>query len=176
MNQINSGRKLFRLHRESHHSNCISRHCKMCLQQCGINSRGKVSIGRHQKKNLNNILPDPEFIRIHFKIIPQEIIYDYNLTSLVDGQGWIYMHIEKCMYGLKQAGIISNQELVNRMAPFGCHPVQHTPDLWVHDSRKTIILVVSNFCVQYCSTEDANRFFKSLRAKCLITVDMSATV
>ena len=39
--------------------------------------------------NLNNILPDPEFMRIPLKIIPQEIIDAYNLTTLVDGQGWI---------------------------------------------------------------------------------------
>ena len=58
---------------------------------------------------LNNILPDPEFMRIPLKIIPQEIIDSYNLTALVDDQGWIYMHIDKGMYGLKQAGIIANQ-------------------------------------------------------------------
>ena len=58
---------------------------------------------------LNNILPDPEFMRIPLKIIPQEIIDTYNLKALVDNQGWIYMRIGKGMYGLKQAGIIVNQ-------------------------------------------------------------------
>ena len=53
---------------------------------------------------LNNILPDPEFIRIPLKIIPQEIIDAYNLTALVDELGWIYMRIKKVMYGFKQAG------------------------------------------------------------------------
>ena len=87
------------------------------------------------------------------------------------------MCIEKGVYGLKQAGIIANQELVKHMAPFGYHPVQHTPGLWVNDSRKNIFsLVVNGFCVQYCSTEDAEKKFKALRAKYLITVDMAATV
>ena len=58
---------------------------------------------------LNNILPDPEFMRIPLNIIPQEIIYAYNLSALVDNQGWIYTRIKKGMYGLKQAGIIANQ-------------------------------------------------------------------
>ena len=63
------------------------------------------------------------------------------------------------------------------MDPFGYHPVQHTPVLWVHDIRKTLFsLVVDNFCVQYFSTEYADPFFKSLRAKYLITFDMVATV
>ena len=47
-------------------------------------------------------------MRIPLKIIPQEIIDAYNLTALVDNQGWIYMRIEKGMYDLKQDGIISN--------------------------------------------------------------------
>ena len=58
---------------------------------------------------LNNILPDPEFMRIPLKIIPHEIIDGYNLATLVDNQRWIYMRIEKGMYGLKQDGIIANR-------------------------------------------------------------------
>ena len=96
-------------------------------------------------------------MQIPLKIFPQEIIDTYDLKALVDDQGWIYMRIEKGMYGLKQAGIIANQELVKHMAPFGYHPVKHTPGLWVHNSRKTLFsLVVDDFCVQYFSTEDAD--------------------
>ena len=40
-------------------------------------------------------------MRIPLKIIPQEIVNAYNLTALVDDQGWIYMRIEKGVYGLK---------------------------------------------------------------------------
>ena len=78
---------------------------------------------------MNNVLLDPEFMRITLKIIPQEIFDAYKLTALVDEQGWIYMSIEKVMYGLKQAGTIANQELVKNMAPFGYHNLQHTPGL-----------------------------------------------
>ena len=52
-------------------------------------------------------------MRILLKIVPQEIIDAYNLTELVNNQWWICMRIEKGVYGLKQAGIIANQELVN---------------------------------------------------------------
>ena len=108
---------------------------------------------------LKNILPDPECMRIPLKIIPQEIIDAYNLTTLVDNQGWIYMRTEKGTYRLKQAGIIANQELVKYMAPYGYHTVQHTPGLWVHANRNTIfILVVDTFCVQYSSMENADNF------------------
>ena len=89
-------------------------------------------------------------MRIIIKITPQEIIDTYDLKALVEYKGWIYMRIEKGVYGLKQAGIIANQELVKHMAPFGYHPVSHTPGLWVHNNRKTLFsLVVDDFCVQY---------------------------
>ena len=89
-------------------------------------------------------------MQIPLKIIPLEIIDTYDLKALVDDQGWICMCIKKGMYGLKQAGIIANQELVKDMSPFWYHPVKHTPVLWVHNSRKTIFcLVVDDFCVQW---------------------------
>ena len=132
-----------------------------------------MSIGRYQTFLIENILPDQEFMHIPLKIVPQENFGAYNLDTLVDNQGWIYMSIDKGIYGLKKAGIISNQELVKHMAPFGYHNVQYTPGLWVYNSRKKrFSLVVDNFCVQYCSTEDADHFLNALRAKYLTTVDM----
>ena len=53
-------------------------------------------------------------MRIPLKLITQEIIDTYDLKALVDDQGWIYMRIEKGIYGLKQAGIIANKELVKK--------------------------------------------------------------
>ena len=38
---------------------------------------------------LNNILPEPEFMRIPLKMIKKKIIDAYNLTAMVDDQGWI---------------------------------------------------------------------------------------
>ena len=43
---------------------------------------------------LNNVLPDPEFMRIPLEIIPWEIVDAYNLTALVDDQGWVDVRIE----------------------------------------------------------------------------------
>ena len=74
-------------------------------------------------------------MRIPLKIIPQEIINTYDLKELVEDKGWIYMCIKNGMYGLKQAGTIVNQELVKHMAPFGYHPVKHTPGQWFHNSK-----------------------------------------
>ena len=47
-------------------------------------------------------------MRSPLKIILQEIIDAYNLATLVDNQGWIYMCIKMGVYGLKQTRIIAN--------------------------------------------------------------------
>ena len=96
-------------------------------------------------------------MRIPLKIIPQEIIDNYDLKALVDNQGWIYMHTKKGMYGLKQDGIIANQELVKHMAPFGYNTVNHTTGLWVRNSKKNssvwwLMISVSNIALQRMQT------------------------
>ena len=112
-------------------------------------------------------------MRLPISIIMQDFTDSYNLQSLVDNQEWVYFRIDKVMYGLKQAGIIANEALVTHMAPFGYHPVKHTPGVWVHDTRPTIFsLVVDDLCVQYSSMDDATHFLNALKAKYLITVDM----
>ena len=61
-------------------------------------------------------------MRIPLKIIHQETIDAYNLTAHVDNQGWIYMHIKKGMYGLKEVSIIANQEFLNIWIHFDIIP------------------------------------------------------
>ena len=79
------------------------------------------------------------------------------------------------MYGLKQAGIVSNQELQQHMSAYVYRPVQCTPGLWKHDNKDTIFsLVVDDFLVQYSSEIDAEHFLHALRQKYTITVDRKA--
>ena len=66
---------------------------------------------------------------MHISMIPQEIIYQYSIESLKDDKGWCYMRVDKRIYVLKQAGIISNNELQKHLKPYGYAPVMHTPVL-----------------------------------------------
>ena len=50
-------------------------------------------------------------MKLQIIIIPEEIIEAYNMYNIQDTIGWVYMKIYKGMYGLKQAGIISNLEV-----------------------------------------------------------------
>jgi hypothetical protein len=87
---------------------------------------------------------------------PEEIVQKYNLTALaVDG--WVYIEIWKGMYGFKQAGLLANQLLQTRLAPFGYYPACHTPGLWLHRTRPiSFTLVVDDFAGKYLGKQHAD--------------------
>ena len=124
---------------------------------------------------LNTPLPDPEYMRIHISLFPEEIIQQYQLWSHVDADGYVYIRINKGMYGLPQAGILAYNLLVQRLAPYGYAPVRHTPGYWRHQTKGTaFVLVVDDFSVKYLSKHDADEFLSILRQWYSIKVDWDA--
>ena len=59
-----------------------------------------------------------EYIKILIYILPDEIIIEYNLMNLAY-KGYVYCEIQKGMYGLPQAGILSNNQLVQQLKTKG---------------------------------------------------------
>jgi hypothetical protein len=54
-----------------------------------------------------------EYIQIKINDVPEEIIKQYNLREKVDNNGYVYIKVQKGMYGLPQAGILA-QELLGQ--------------------------------------------------------------
>ena len=52
-----------------------------------------------------------EYGRFHRRDISQPIIDKYNLEDMFDNKGYVYLEIQRGMYGLKQAGKIANDQL-----------------------------------------------------------------
>jgi hypothetical protein len=74
---------------------------------------------------LGTPLPRFEYMKMLLSRFLEKIIQKYNLNDMaVDG--WVYIEIRKGMYGLKQAGLLSNQLLQTRLAPFGYYPARHS--------------------------------------------------
>ena len=48
-----------------------------------------------------------DYMRIHSKYFPPEIKALYMIDSLIDYDGYVYVDINKGMYGLKQAAVIA---------------------------------------------------------------------
>jgi hypothetical protein len=59
-------------------------------------------------------------MHIPIKLIPHEIIDQYNLLPLVS-DGHVYIEVQKGMHGLPHAGILANQLLARRLAIHGYH-------------------------------------------------------
>jgi hypothetical protein len=103
-----------------------------------------------------------EYMRPPLSIIPDEIVEAYNLKALAH-DGWIYIEIQKGMYGLPQAGILANKLLQDRLAKHGYRPVRHTHGLWRHDTRPiTFSLVVDDFGVKYVGRDNAQHLHDAL--------------
>ena len=84
---------------------------------------------------LNTIMKEFEYIKIPIKLIPQEIIDQYNLMELVAPYGCVYIEVRKGMYGLPQAGILAQQQLIQHLKPFGYYPCPYTHGLWCHKTN-----------------------------------------
>ena len=145
-----------------------------------INSTISTPNARHLLIDVKNYyLGSPmdryEYMRLAIDTLPEEIVQQYNLLGLVH-HGYVYIEIRKGMYGLPQAGIIANQLLIKRLAPFGYFPVSHTPGLWKHKHRPVLFsLVVDDFGVKYVGKEHAQHLIDTLSSFYELTVDWEAT-
>ena len=62
---------------------------------------------------------------------------------------FLYVRLEKVMYGLVQAGIISHMALKEHLQPFGYEPAPITPVLWRRNKNGiTFTLVVDEFGIK----------------------------
>lgn len=68
---------------------------------------------------LNTPLDIFEYLQMHISQIPDEIIEEYSLKTLVNDKGYVYIQAEKGMYGLAQARILANTLLEKRLSEHG---------------------------------------------------------
>jgi hypothetical protein len=113
-------------------------------------------------------------MRMLLSRFPEEIVDKYNLKArAIDGL--VNIEIRKGIYGLKQAGILANQLLQKRLAPFGYYPAQHTPGLWLHKTRPLIFsLIVDDFAVKYVGKHHADHLRNALLQSYELTTDWEA--
>ena len=107
------------------------------------------------------------------KLIPQEFIDMYDLTSKVKN-GFVYIEIQKGMYGLPQAGILTNKLLKQRLAKHDYNELKHTPGPFKHDTCSiSFTLVVDDFGIKYEGAEHLKHLLSILKSFYDVEVDMS---
>ncbi len=62
---------------------------------------------------LNTQMTGYEYVQIKINDVPGEIIKQYNLHEKMDKDGYLYIEVQKGMYGLPQAEILA-QELLEQ--------------------------------------------------------------
>ena len=85
----------------------------------------------------------PDYMRMSLKLIPDEIIQEYDLLSIAS-DGWVYIKIAKGIYGLPQAGKLANDLLKKRLATVGYYPCQYTTCLWLEAQVATSLFYISS--------------------------------
>jgi hypothetical protein len=97
--QIGNGIFQTQVHYQSH---CHSSQCHHCCHS-------KPVPCPHVQQSGNT--SEPEFMRLKIADIPKEFIKLYHLWQLATPDGYVYVRVQKGMYGLPQAGIIAQQLL-----------------------------------------------------------------
>jgi hypothetical protein len=111
------------------------------------------------------------YMKIALNVIPADIITKYNLHDKAI-QGFVYVRVVKGMYGLPQAGRLANDQLIEKLAPFGYAPCKFTPGLWKHATRDiSFLLVVDDFGVKYTNRSDAEHLITALETAYKISTD-----
>ena len=96
-------------------------------------------------------------------IIPDAIIQQYNLRKLAY-KGFVYMEIQKGMYGLPQAGKIADDKLKLNLSKFGYEPASITLGLWRQQTRPLqFSLLVDDFGIKYERQEDIKNLLYALK-------------
>jgi hypothetical protein len=112
---------------------------------------------------------------INVASLPQETIENYDLKELAQ-DGKVYIEIQKGMYGLPQAGILTNELLQRNLAKDGYRPTTQTHGLWTHDTRPiSFYLVVDDFGVKYVGREHAEHLMACIKKNYSISSDWNVT-
>ncbi len=121
---------------------------------------------------LNTPMEQYEYVRIKLDDVPEEIIQQYLLQDKVDSKGYIFIKVQKGMYGLPQAGILAQNLLEKSLNKHGYFQNRAVPGLWTHDSRPTsFTLVVDDFGIKYVRKDHVLHLLNILKEHYEIAVD-----
>eukprot|EP00804_Cyclotella_cryptica_P014910 CCRYP_000543-RA/>CCRYP_000543-RA protein AED:0.16 eAED:0.15 QI:0/0/0/1/0/0/2/0/870 len=120
---------------------------------------------------LNTPMARPEYMRLKLSDIPAAIIDLYKLRDIAQ-DGYVFVRIQKGMYGLPQAGIIAQQLLEQRLQANGYHQSKLNPGFWTHDWRPICFaLCVDDFGVKYVGKVHAEHLINTLTGHYDISTD-----
>ena len=83
--------------------------------------------------------------------------------SKFEHAGYVYVQIDKVMYGLAQAGLLANEIFAKSLAKHGFNQTPHTLGLWRHHAKPIqFTLVVEDFGIKYKNKQDVQDIINAL--------------
>ncbi len=146
-------------------------HRQSTSQQCHLDQKCQVHDIDIKDFYLNTPMERPEFMRLKLSDIPNNIIDLYKLHDIAH-DGYVFVRIQKGMYGLPQAGIIAQQLLKKRLHANGYHQSKINPGFWMHAWYPICFaLCVDDFGIKYVGKEHADHLIKTLQGHYEISLD-----
>ena len=84
---------------------------------------------------LNTPMERPEYMRLKISDMPNNIIEQYKLNEKVNPNGYVYIKIQKAMYGIPQSVSIAQQLLEKQLNAKRYYQSKITPGFWTHKWR-----------------------------------------
>ena len=135
---------------------------------------GKAATGDISNMYLASDLPEAEYVRFRLDLIPEAIQIHYGLRAKAHN-GYVYARVNKAWYGLKQAGKIAHDDLVQHLAAAGYHKTGLVEGYFKHEDRNiSFTLVVDDFLIKYVNDTDLNHLITTMRAGYAFKVDADA--
>jgi len=114
-------------------------------------------------------------MRINLKHIPADVQKQYNIADMVHNEH-VIMEISRSIYGLPQAGKLSQDRLIMHLAKHGYTQCPNTPCLFVHATNGVAFtLVVDDFLIKFKERKAADHLLEALREMYTMTTDFGTT-
>ena len=97
------------------------------------------------------------------ELTPQEIMRQFNLDKLAS-KDKVHFEIQKGMRGLKQAGIISHNRLIEHLMKYNYTPCRFAPSLWKYKTLPiSFTQVIDDLAIKHVKKEAAEHLLAALR-------------
>ena len=125
---------------------------------------------------LNSKLKSPAYLKVPLRFLPP-ITRSWLQVDHLPNDSTILFEVYNAIYGMDDAGRVSQLDLIEHLTPHGYHMCRHTPGLFYHDTRHSFRFAtwVDDFIIKSDpSTDDLSHFITILRQKYPIKFEPTA--
>ena len=117
-----------------------------------------------------------EYFRLRIADLPDDVIEQYKLREKATKEGFVYVEIQRGIYGMPHSGLIAQELLEKRLEKHGYQQSKLTPGFWKHKWRPiSFSLVVDDFGVKYVGKQHVMHLIQALKEHYKISQDWTGS-